>query len=106
MHLLKPRGGVCPNAKNNLNYCVDWEFSVSESEDLNKAIQAEINTDHQGALLHCFLENLDNPNPECTKKIRMIFVGVIPNYKDIIGQYNKSLTELSEERSLAYEKCE
>ena len=84
----------------------DWEFAISESEDLNKAIQAEINTDHEGALLRCFLDNLDNPNPQCTEKIRILFVGVIPNYKDIIGQYHKSLAELSEVRSLASERCE
>lgn len=84
----------------------DWEFAISESEDINKAIQAEINIDHEGELLRCFLDNLDNPNPECAKKIRMLFVGVIPNYKNIIDQYHKSLTELSEVRSLAYDRCE
>jgi hypothetical protein len=84
----------------------DWEFAISESEDLKKAVEAEMNADHRGALLHRFLDNLDNPNPECTKKIRMLFVGVVPSYKNIIDQYHRSLTELSEVRSLAYERCE
>lgn len=84
----------------------DWEFAISESEDFKKAAQAELNADDEGALLHCFLDNLDNSNPKCTKKIRMIFESVIPNYKNIIDQYNRSQTELSEVRSLANERCE
>ena len=84
----------------------DWEFAISESEDLQKAVEAEMNTDHKGALLNCFLDNLDNSNPKCTKMIRMLFVGVIPNYKNVIEQYHRSLTELDEVRSLAYERCE
>lgn len=84
----------------------DWEFAISESKALKKAAQAEMNADHEGALLHCFLDNLDNSNPKCTKKIRMIFEGVMPNYKYIIDQYNRSLAELNEVRSMAYERCE
>jgi hypothetical protein len=84
----------------------DWEFAISESENLKKAVQAEINADHKGTLMDCFFDNLDNSNPKCTKKVRMIFQSVMPNYKYIIAQYNKSLTELNEVRSLAYERCE
>jgi hypothetical protein len=84
----------------------DWEFAISESENLKKAVQAEINADHKGTLMQCFFDNLANSNPKCTQRVRMIFRGVMPNYKYIIGQYNKSLTELNEVRSLAYERCE
>jgi hypothetical protein len=84
----------------------DWEFAISETEDLTRAVQAEMNADHKGALLHCFLANLDNPNPKCAEKIRMIFMIAIPNYKNVIDQYHKIMAELREVRSLAYEKSE
>ncbi|MGD8521680.1 MAG: hypothetical protein PVF56_11100 [Desulfobacterales bacterium] len=84
----------------------DWEFAASESENLKRAVQAEINADHKSTLLHCFLTNLDDPNPKCTERTRIILMSGIPNYKYIFDQYNRALAELREVRSLAYERCE
>ena len=84
----------------------DWEFAISETEDLSRAVQAKMNADHRGALLHCFLANIDDPNPKCAEKIRKFFMIAIPNYKNVIDQYHKIMTKLREVRSLAYDRCE
>lgn len=83
----------------------DWEFAISEAENFHKAVQKEIENDHRGILLQCFLDNLDNLNPKCTKRIRMMFMSVIPNYKTIIDQYNSYLRKFGEVVSLAKARC-
>jgi predicted house-cleaning noncanonical NTP pyrophosphatase (MazG superfamily) len=82
-----------------------WEFAMVESEKLNKQVAAYLEDDSKETLMGCFLADMDDSHPACAEKIRLIFTGMIPDYKNISNQYNKSSKALNELRLLTEKRC-